>query len=354
MKKRVLGNTGLEVSVLGFGGAPLGDVYGGISEADGARALHCALDAGVNFVDVAPYYGLTLAEERLGRALIGRRDQVVLASKCCRYDQKGFDFSAQRVHEDINNSLSRLKTDHLDLFQLHDIEFGTKKQLLEETLPAMVEVKKSGKARFLGITGLPVHLLKEVALSFPVDTVLSYCHYNLMVDDLVEELVPLVKTQGLGLINASPLHMGILSANGPQPWHPASREVKKVGKKIADLCLERGVSVVEVALGFVFKHPDIATTLCGMKSPEEVLENIRITEQVVDSQLLAEIDALVAPVKNQTWHEGLPENAPPATSGWRWKTRWLVAGIARVRGGLYDCQRAARKPGRAKPPKTLL
>ena len=311
MKKRLLGNTGLEVSVLGFGGAPLGDIYGGIREADGARALHCALDAGINFIDVAPYYGLTLAEERLGRALVGHRDKVVLASKCCRYDQAGFDFSARRVHEDINNSLTRLKTDHLDLLQLHDVEFGTKKQLLEETLPAMVEVQKSGKARFIGITGLPVHLLREIAESFPVDTILSYCHYNLMVDDLVDVLVPLAKKQGLGLINASPLHMGILSAAGPQPWHPASREVKNIGQKVASLCQAHGFSIVEVALGFAFEQPDIATTLCGMKSPEEVVENVRITERVVDQQLLAKIHTLVAPVKNQTWHEGLPENSPP-------------------------------------------
>lgn len=312
MQKRRLGNTGLEVSVLGFGGAPLGDVYGGITEQEGSAALHAALDAGINLVDVAPYYGFTLAEQRLGRALKGRRDEVILASKCCRYDLRGFDFSAGRVHSDINDSLRRLQTDHLDLFQLHDVEFGTRQQILEETLPAMLEVKKSGKARFLGITGLPVHLLKDLAQEFPVDTILSYCHYNLMVDDLGAVLVPLVKERGVGLINASPLHMGILSPDGPQSWHPAPAEVKTVGRAVAALCQKQGVPVAEVALRFAIDNEGVASTLCGMKNPQEVAHNLKVLDRPSDPELLQQIATLVAPVKNQTWHEGLPENLPPS------------------------------------------
>ena len=310
MKKRPLGNTGLEVSVLGFGCAPLGDVYGGITEREGAAALHAALDAGITLVDVAPYYGLGLAETRLGRALEGRRAEVVLASKCCRHKIDGFDFSAARVHSDIDESLRRLKTDRLDLFQLHDVEFGQRHQLLEETLPAMLEVKKSGKTRFIGITGLPVHMLKDLACAFPIDTLLSYCHYNLMVDDLDVVLAPLVKTQGLGLLNASPLHMGILAPDGPQPWHPASTEIKRVGEEVAALCLARGFSVADVALRFALDNDSVASTICGMKSPKEVAQNISAIEKAPDPQLLKEISTVVAPVKNLSWHEGLAENAP--------------------------------------------
>lgn len=311
MKKRLLGNTGLEVSVLGFGGAILGDVYGGITEKEAATTLHAALDAGITLVDVAPYYGLGLAEKRLGRALQGRRDEVVLASKCCRYGLEGFDFSAARVFSDIDESLRRLKTDHLDLFQLHDVEFGQRDQILQETLPAMVKVKKSGKARFIGITGLPVHMLKELACEFPIDTILSYCHYNLMVDDLDVVLAPLVKTRGVGLLNASPLHMGILAPDGPQPWHPASTATKRAGEKVAALCLAHGFSVAGVALHFALDNNNVASTLCGMKSPKEVAENISFIKKTPDPQLLKEISRVVAPVKNHTWHEGLPENAPP-------------------------------------------
>ena len=313
MQTRTLGNTGLEVSILGFGGAPLGDEYGNITESEGAAALHAALDAGINFIDVAPYYGRTLAEERLGRALEGRRDEVVLATKCCRYDVRGFDFSAKRVHSDIDDCLRRLRTDYLDLFQIHDVEFGTRQQVLEEALPAMLEVKQSGKARAIGITGLAVHTLRDLAEAFEgVDTILSYCHYNLMIDDLVDVVLPLADERGIGIINASPLHMGILTASGPQPWHPAPEAVKETGMAVARLCEERGKSVVEVALRFVLDHEGIATTLCGMKNPSEVAQNLQILDQASDPALLEEIAALVAPVKNQTWHEGLPENTPPS------------------------------------------
>jgi len=312
VQRRPLGRTGLEVSILGFGGAPLGDEYGGTPEELGARAVARAIERGINFVDVAPYYGRTLAEERLGRALIGRRHEVVLATKCCRYDKRGFDFSAARVHADVDASLRRLRTDVIDLYQVHDVEFGRREQILGETLPAMRAVQEAGKARFIGITGLPVHLLRDLASEFPVDSVLSYCHYNLLVDDLAEVLVPLARERGLALINASPLHMGILSTGGEQPWHPADPEVKRAGRRIAALCAERGTDVVRVALRFALDNPHVATTLCGMRTPEEVDHNVAILEQRSDPELLAEIAALVAPVKNRTWHEGLPENAPPA------------------------------------------
>ena len=310
MEKRLLGTTGAEVSVLGFGGAPLGDLYGDMTEQNGAATLYSAIDAGINLVDVAPYYGLTLAEERLGKALKGRRDEVFLATKCCRFDHRGFDFSASRVHSDIESSLKRLQTDHLDLFQIHDVEFGSQRQILEETLPAMEQIKKSGKARFIGITGLPVQMLRDLILEFPVDTVLSYCHYNLMVDDLEVVLAPAARTQGVGLINASPLHMGILSSSGPQPWHPASKETIRVGQQVAQLCQQWGVSVSSVALRFATDNRGITSTLCGMKNPKEVLQNIQGLETPNDPELLKQIAQLVEPVKNQTWHEGLPENSP--------------------------------------------
>ncbi|MEC9476804.1 MAG: aldo/keto reductase [Planctomycetota bacterium] len=311
MKKRPLGTTGVEVSVLGFGCAPLGDLYGNITEQEGVATLNAAIDAGINLVDVAPYYGLTLAEERLGKALKGRRDEVFLATKCCRFGHRGFDFSAARVQSDVDDSLKRLQTDHLDLFQVHDVEFGSRQQILEETLPAIEQIKKSGKARFVGITGLPVQMLRDLISEFPVDTVLSYCHYNLMVDDLETVLVPTAQAQGVGIINASPLHMGILSSSGPQPWHPASTETIRIGQEVARLCQQHGASVSSVALRFALDNSNIASTLCGMKSPQEVQQNVAVLDLPIDPELLDQIAQLVAPVRNETWHEGLPENSPP-------------------------------------------
>jgi len=310
MQYRTLGRTGLSVSVVGFGAAPLGNEFGAMEEAEGARAVGAAIDAGVNFFDTAPYYGRTLSEERLGRALEGRRDEVVLATKCCRYDRRGFDFSAARVLADIDAGLARLRTDRVDLFQIHDVEFGDKRQVLEETLPAMREVQAAGKARFIGITGLPVRLLDELARSFEVDSVLSYCHYNLLDQELERVLAPLVDEQGIGLINASPLSMGLLTESPPQPWHPAPDALKAICPAVAALCREHGRSVMEVALRYAIDNQRVATTLSGIGSMANLEQNLTVLDKPNDPELLAAIDALIAPVRNLTWHEGRPEHAP--------------------------------------------
>lgn len=314
MEYRTLGRTGLEVSVLGFGAAPLGNEYGDMDEAEGARAVHRAIELGVNFFDTAPYYGRTLSEERLGRALEGRRDEVVLATKCARYDVRGFDFSADRVRASIDESLRRLRTDRIDLFQVHDIEFGDERQVVEETLPAMRELQESGKARFIGITGLPVHMLRRVADAFPVDTVLSYAHHDLLLDDLPEVLGPL-RERGVGLINASPLHLGLLTESPPQPWHPAPQAVKDVCPRIAALCREHGTTVMEVGMQFALASEHVATTLSGVGTVEQLEMNAATVGQRADPALLAAIAELVAPVAGVTWHEGRPENAPPSLAG---------------------------------------
>src|SRR4051794_18594270 len=108
MLRRILGNTGLEVSILGFGASPLGDEFGAADPAEAARAVSLAIDKGINLFDTSPYYGRTLSEQRLGAALKGRRQEVILATKCGRYDKADFDFSAERVRRSIDESLKRL------------------------------------------------------------------------------------------------------------------------------------------------------------------------------------------------------------------------------------------------------
>ena len=219
--KRTLGSTGLRVSSIGFGASPLGDVFGSVTVEDGRAAVHHAIDSGINLFDVSPYYGLTLAEERLGAALAGRRHEVVLATKCGRYGADDFDFSAAKVTQEFESSLRRLQTDYVDLLQVHDVEFGSVDQILHETLPALRRLQQQGKARFIGITGYWPHLLARIARAAPVDTVLNYCHANLLMDDMDRELAPLAAQLGFGLMNASPLHMGLLSGQPVPEWHPA-------------------------------------------------------------------------------------------------------------------------------------
>ena len=222
MRYRRLGETALDVSVLGFGSSPFGNVYGAPTPADTQAAVDTAIDCGINFFDTSPYYGLTLAEERLGSALAGKRNQVLLATKCGRNAVDSFDFSRASIRSSVEQSLRRLRTDHLDLLQAHDVEFAPEQQIVEETIPALRELQAEGKARYIGITGYPLQLLRRIAGQAPVDTILSYCRYSLLNTDMLRVLAPLAEAQGVGLLNASPMMMGLLTEGGPPPWHPAS------------------------------------------------------------------------------------------------------------------------------------
>src|ERR1041385_1323003 len=133
MKYRPCGPTGLQVSVLSYGASPLGSVFRPVDEAEGIRTVHTALDLGINFIDVSPYYGLTRAEEVLGRALATvPRDRYLLATKGGRYGESEFDFSAARVTASVEESLRRLGVEYVDLIQCHDIEFGDLDQVVNE------------------------------------------------------------------------------------------------------------------------------------------------------------------------------------------------------------------------------
>lgn len=308
MEYRQLGKTDMNISVLSFGASPLGSVFDESDETEGKRAVHYAIDHGINYFDVAPMYGVTLAESRLGKALQGKRDKVLLATKCCRYSVEEFDFSYDRVLKSIDESLERLQTDYVDLLQIHDIEFGTMQQVLEEAIPAAFKVKEMGKARYVGITGLPVRYLAVIVRHIDVDTVLSWAHYNLLEDEINDELVPLSKEKGFGLINASPLLQRVLSESPIPVWHRSPQEVKDLQPQLIQLCAEYGVNLSDVANRFALDHPDIATTIVGMSKLKNVEQNIRVLDFKIPDGLLNRIEDMVKPVKNRMWFEGNPEN----------------------------------------------
>jgi len=309
MRFRQLGNTGVKLSIIGFGASPFGDVFNQTHAVSRMGAVNTALEACINFFDVSPYYGRTLAEERLGEALAGRRDQVFLATKCGRYDTADFDFSAGRIESSINDSLRRLRTDHVDLLQAHDIEFADQRQIVEETLPALRRIQQSGKARFIGVSSYQLQLLAKASESGLVDSVLSYCRYNLLIDDMDAMLTPVAQRLGVGIINASPLHMGLLTSQGAPDWHPAPAEVKRAGEEIVVVCQRYGVDASAVGLHFCLEHPYVASTLVGMSDAQQVKNNLRAMDLEIDPQLRLEISNIVAPVKNFVWSSGLAQNA---------------------------------------------
>ena len=308
MDYRRLGKTELEVSVLSYGASPLGSVFRDIDEAEGIRTVHTALDLGMNLIDVSPYYGLTKAETVLGKALRGvDRDRYILATKVGRYGLDEFDFSAARVTTSVDESLARLGVDHIDIIQCHDIEFVNLDQIVEETIPALRRLQETGKVRYVGITGLPIKIFTDVVARTEVDTILSYCHYMLN-DTALLEIIPALQAQDIGIINASPLGMGLLTNRGVPDWHLAPADVQQACAQAAAFCDEQGVDIAQLAVQFSVANPDIATTIVGSANPRNIEKNVRWIETPPDPALLAAVQAILAPVMNKSWPSGLPEN----------------------------------------------
>jgi len=272
-------------------------------------AVHYAIERGINFFDVSPYYGITLAEQRLGEALSGVRHKVILATKCGRYGRDNFDFSARTVTAGVHDSLVRLKTDYIDLLQVHDVEFGDVEQIVTETLPALRALQQEGKARYIGITGYSLQTLLSIAKAAPVDSILSYCRYNLMVRDMDTFLTPLADERSIGLINASPLHMGILSPSGAPVWHPAPAAIRAAGCRASEICKVHGLPITEVAIRFCLAHPTVAATLVGMSTVVQVEQNLRALEPGDDAAVMEEITAALGPNLNYVWPSGRPQPA---------------------------------------------
>lgn len=312
MRYRQLAHTPLRVSVLGFGAATLGNEYGTTDRTLGARAVAHAIDRGINFFDVSPYYGRTLAEERLGEALVGYREGIVLATKCGRYDVAHFDFRRATIKQSLEASLRRLRTDRIDLFQLHDVEFVQPKILHEEALPALLELKQEGKCQAIGITGYPLgHLQRLIAASpVPLDCVLSYARYNLLCHDLRDTLLPYALERGMSVINASPLFMGALTPQGPPPWHKADAEILAVARRLVSQWSARGWDVPTIALHYALSETRITSTLVGLSTPDEVDQALRALEFEMPLELMDEWKASTSAVQNRPWIEGLAGNNP--------------------------------------------
>lgn len=308
MRYRALGKTGIQVSVIGFGASTFGDVYGTVTASAAERAVAGAIDQGINLFDVSPYYGLTLAEARLGQALADKRSKIFLGTKCGRYGVDEFDFSGETLTRNFEQSLRRLKTDYVDLLQAHDIEFGDTRQILDETLPAMRRLQEQGKVRFLGLTGYWPGLLSRTALQGNVDCVLNYCHGNLFVDDMDIELVPMARRTGTGLLNASPLHMGLL-ANKPIPdWHPAPSSVREAALQVRALCEADSIDPAMLALRVCLEHPAVASTFVGISSEAEVAAACKALEWTPSVEILQKVRRTIEQVHNVVWPSGLAQN----------------------------------------------
>ncbi len=306
LTKKPLGRTGLEVSVLGFGGGPFGGFYGSFDESEGIRAVHHAIDRGINLFDTSPYYGGGKSEEILGKALTGGyREKIVLATKAGRIAKDVFDFSFDGMVRSCETSLKLLQTDHVDILQAHDIEFEPNLDwVFDETFRALDHLKKQGKCRFIGMTGFPLGALEKAIQNCKLDVVISYCHASLNDSTMISRLVPLAKARGTGIINASALSMGLLTMEGPPAWHPAPEAVKAAVRKAVDHCAKRGANLAKLAQQYTIHLPEVETTLVGMARIAEVDANIEAAMTKPNPVLLAEVLEILKPISGTGWPSG--------------------------------------------------
>ena len=311
MKTRPLGNTGIDLPILSFGASSLGAEFRSITLDEAMLSTKTAIDLGMNFIDTSPFYGRGMSEIMLGLGLRGiPRDRYLLGTKLGRYSDVHFDFSAKRVEESVHVSLQRLGTDYLDILLLHDVEFVPLTQIWEETLPAVLKLKKEGKVRAVGFSCYPLKTFHTVLdhVENEIDCVLSYNRYTLQNTSFVDELLSRLEAKGIGAMNAGPFSARLLTNAELPGWLKEPEEVKAAARAAARLCESRGVDIAQLAIQFSCEHPGLATTIAGSANPTNIRKWADWLEQPIDRSLLADVMAIFEPVRNLGHLEGLPEN----------------------------------------------
>ena len=300
--ERRLGATEVRLPALGFGAAPIGNLYTEVSDAEAEQAITTAFESGIRYFDTAPYYGYGLSESRLGRALAGvSRESYRISTKVGRriYEdttaesgQQGFavagyaaefDYSRDGVMRSFESSLRRLGTDRIDILLLHDIGRLTHgerhpamlRQALEEALPAMAELKASGACRAIGIGVNEEDIAVELMPLFPLDCVMLAGRYTLLEQQASQRIMREAQARNVGILVAGPYSSGLMSdARAPgrtYNYAPVEPQVLRHAQRIYAVCAANGVDVGAAALQFPLAHPSVTSVVAGMRITEEVL-----------------------------------------------------------------------------------
>jgi len=301
MQRRKIGRTGLEVTELGFGAAPIGNLYRSITDDQAEAAVDAAWDGGIRYFDTAPHYGLGLAERRLGAALGKRpRDEFVLSTKVGRLlvptestgrDQEGFDvpsdlarvrdYSADGVRRSLADSRERLGLDRIDIALVHDPDDHLQ-QAAEESIPALSALRAAGEISAVGVGMNYVEpLLELVTHDYPdgagIDVILVAGRWTLL-DRTAAPLLDACAERGISVIAAAPFNSGLLASSEPPAdgrfnYEPATPEVLAKAREFAAVTRKYGAGLPHAALRFPLRHPAVAAVLAGMQTAAEATSN---------------------------------------------------------------------------------
>ncbi|MFL5953431.1 MAG: aldo/keto reductase [Gaiellaceae bacterium] len=319
MEYRELGRTGVQVSPLCLGAMMFG-AWGNPDHDESIRTIHRALDAGINFIDTADVYARGESEEIVGKALQGRRDSVVLATKVhgSMHDtdpnMKGN--SRRWIVQAVENSLRRLQTDWIDLYQIHRWDPATDH---DETLGALTDLQRAGKIRYLGSSTYPPSAIVEAQWTAERRGLARYvCEqppYSILARGVETEVLPTCQRYGMGVIPWSPLAGGWLSGKYrkgsdatshratrmPARYDlslPGNREKLDVVERLAQLAERAGMSLIDLALAFVLRHPAVTAAIIGPRTLEQLEGQLGAADVQLTDEILDEIDEIVPPGTN--------------------------------------------------------
>jgi aryl-alcohol dehydrogenase-like predicted oxidoreductase len=315
MNYRPLGRTGVQVSNLCLGTMMFG-AWGNTDHEDSIRIIHKALDAGINFVDTADVYSAGESEEIVGKALKGRRDDVVLATKFFMpmgEDPNMRGGSRRWIVTEVENSLRRLQTDHIDLYQVHRPDPAVD---VEETLGALTDLVIQGKIRYLGSSSYSGSQIVE-AQWIARDQGLQRFRteqppYSLLVRGIELDVLPTAQRHGMGILTYSPLSGGWLSGSWDADSSPTSPARQRLAKRfdmslpdnqrklaaveqLSQVAQDAGLSMIELAIGFVVNHPGVTSAIIGPRTMEQLESQLPAADVVLTPEILDRIDAIVAP-----------------------------------------------------------
>ncbi|MFY1634316.1 aldo/keto reductase [Solwaraspora sp. WMMB335] len=330
MQYRTLGRTGVQVSALALGAMNFGAI-GDTSQDEATAIVDAALDAGINLVDTADWYSQGQSEEMVGKAIAGRRDDVVLATKANMpmSDERNHQGSSRRwLVTALDDSLRRLGVDHVDLFQIHRWDPATSD---EETLSALSDLQRAGKIRYFGSSTFPAYRIVQAQWAARENRTSRYVTeqpaYSILQRGIEAHVLPATQEYGMGVLAWSPLASGWLSGairagreistnrSGKMPQRydlsvPANRTKLDAVERLATVADQAGLTMIQLALGFVTAHPGVTSAIIGPRTVEHLRSQLAAADTVLTADVLDAVDAIVAPGVDLAPHE--KHDTPPA------------------------------------------
>jgi aryl-alcohol dehydrogenase-like predicted oxidoreductase len=315
MQYRTLGRTGVQVSSLVLGAMNFGSI-GRTTQDEVTAMVDAALDGGINLIDTADFYSAGESEEMVGKAIAGRRDDIVLATKAVlpMGDEPNHRGSSRRwLVTELDNSLRRLGVEHVDLYQVHRWDPATSD---EETLSALTDLQRAGKIRYFGSSTFPAYRIVQAQWAAREHHLGRYVteqpSYSILQRGIETHVLPVTQEYGLGVLVWSPLASGWLSGavreGQPVTTHraallpqrfdtavPANRARLDAVEQLAKVADEAGLTMIQLALGFVTAHPGVTSAIIGPRTLDHLNSQLDAADTVLSGEVLDAVDSIVAP-----------------------------------------------------------